>query len=131
MKKIYSKPVFYAEQYFFSDSIASCGYQVDPNRPVNIQFGTNVCGVGDGGHKYGNKGGIYNWDISDGTQDFVTATLFATTTTECTFGWDYNKNIVYSPGKTTQLGTFAQAFYGNSANEDNHAPGYDGAAFFS
>lgn len=131
MRKEYESPVLYAEKYVFSESIAKCAHSVDPNEPVTINYGDNVCGGGNDGHRFGGQNGksgkIYEIDkISNGS-----VTLFNDGTAEsgCQYDWDYVNNKIYlSDGKAY---SFADAFYGNSANEDKHSAGHNAAAFFS
>ena len=133
MKRCYSKPLFFAETYFLNDSISKCAYEVNDNQPISINKGDNLCSNGSDGHCYGGqngkKGEIIN--ISGG----ATVTLFndGANSSACQYDWSGNPNIVYGykDGEYKDLGTFAMAFYGNDSNEDNHSPGYQGAAFFS
>lgn len=122
MKKVYESPVFLAEAYSFSSSIASCDYSTGPNTPVTIRLGDNLCSVGDQGHKYSTNSLAYQqFQLQE-------ATIFndGTDNSACYFDWAGKGKPVAQTGKS-----FAQTFYGNSANEDKHAPGYKGAAFFS
>lgn len=122
MKKVYESPVFLAEAYSFSSSIASCDYSTDPNTPVPIKLGDNLCIVGDKGHKYSEKSLAYQkFHLSE-------ATIFndGTDNSACIFDWAGKGKPVAQTGQS-----FAQTFYGNNASEGNHAPGYNGAAFFS
>lgn len=131
MRREYESPVLYAEKYVFSESIAKCAHSVDPNEPETIAYGDNVCGGGMDGHCFGGQneksGQIHIKDgISSGS-----ITLFNDGTAEngCQYDWDYVNNVVYLNGDSR--GSFAEAFYGNSANENQHAPGYQASAFFS
>lgn len=51
MKKVYESPVFLAEAYSFSSSIANCGHS--SKEPVTVHVGDPLCLQGDGGHRYG------------------------------------------------------------------------------
>jgi len=133
MKKIYESPVFIAEEYCFSESIAKCAHEVDPNEALTINLGDNLCSKSHNGHKYGGQQGDDGNIITNGGANSVT--LFNDLATpdeknDCEYDWDYNNNIVYSPSGA-DMGTFAAAFYGNESNKEQHAPGYKGAAFFS
>lgn len=122
MKKTYEQPRFFAEAYTFSSSIAMCAYETDPNTPVTISLGTNLCTVRDNGHAYSEKSEAYK--VSNGLNP---VTIFNDgDSLGCYFDWA-------GPGtNVTQTGhSFAQTFYSNSATPQNHAPGYEGAAFFS
>lgn len=118
MKKTYVKPVFYAEKYTVSSSIAACEYHTDPNEPLMITYGQKLCAVGDNGHTAGE--GI----LAD--QRIYPTTVFNDGTDKdgCIYDWD---------GMTVaQTGeSFGKSFYGAKANNDNHVPAYNGAVMFS
>ena len=60
MKKFYESPVFVAEAYAVSNSIAKCDIDIDTTAPLTIEKGkTILCPVRDGGHKFSEKGTIY------------------------------------------------------------------------
>lgn len=132
MKKTYVKPVFVAEGYTFTESIASCYKNPDANTsPVKIpKFGTNLCAANDGGHKAGD-GGMYTketdypltifndgagkvWDKIDHVDDKGRPYLVG-----CDYDW---------AGETKEgLADFSQDFYGNnSANSHQHRPAING-----
>lgn len=132
MRKEYESPVLYAEKYVFSESIAKCAHSVDPNEPVTINYRDNVCGGGYDGHCFGGqngeKGNIHTMDkISDG--GYVTLFNDGNVENGCQYDWDYENDVVYL-GEESR-GSFAEAFYGNDANGNQHAPGHKAAAFFS
>ena len=140
MKKVYESPVFYAEEYTFSDSIARCEYQIDQNSSLPISLGQNACGANDhNGHKYGGQHGNSGTIAANNTNHiYDTIVLFNdlhdvgenADHTRCQFDWDYNSNVVYGPDGH-DYGTFAQAFYGNDASQGQHSAGYKGNAFYS
>ena len=127
MKKVYESPVFLAEAYSFSSSIASCGYSA--NEPIYVKVGDRLCSQIHNGHKYGGQNGNQGNLVANG---IMTVTLFndGSGANPCQFDWSNNPNKVTGPDGTS-FGTFADAFYGNESNPDKHAPGYNGAAFFS
>ena len=131
MRREYVSPVLYAEEFVFSESIAKCAHSVDPNEPETIEFGMNVCGGGLDGHCFGGQNGK-SGNIC--TEDKISRaiTLFNDGAKEngCEYDWDYVNNVVYNSAGDSK-GSFAAAFYGNESNQDKHAPGYIGAAFFS
>ena len=53
MKKVYESPVFLAEAYSFSSSIANCGQSV--NNPQFVEVGDKLCDNPHNGHKYGGQ----------------------------------------------------------------------------
>ena len=145
MMKIYESPVFYAEEYTFSDSIAKCEYSVldpDPN-------GNMVAGAVRFGDVDAHDGSVDNWVRLCGGNDNagchrvnyteitvggipVTAnhTIFNDNNPAggaCTFDWGGpNNDEVVQSGRS-----FAQTFLANSSNPGQHAPGYDGLVFYS
>lgn len=135
MKRKYEKPVFYAEGYVFSSSIAACDIDIDITAPLTIERGvTKLCPVDDNGHffggkkinKHGKRGykGSISEEIGD-KRDFVT--LFNDgDATGCEYDWDGRANIVAQTGDS-----FAASFFGNEANPGNHAPAYNGQVFMS
>lgn len=117
MKRTYIKPVFYAEQHAVSNSIAACEFQTDPNTPLTIVEGQNLCAVGDKGHTAGSGS--------------LPASVFPTTVFND--GTDKNGCIYDWDGTTVaQTGeSFGKSFYGAKAGNMNHVPAYNGAAMFS
>lgn len=121
MKRNYVKPVFVAECYSFSSSIAKCGWSV--NDPLTVNKGDNLCKGGNDGHVYkgqnGKKGLLQ--DAPD------TITLFNDgSASACQYDWNGETNIVSQTGAD-----FASSFYGNEADWGSHAPGYKGLVFYS
>lgn len=114
MKREYVKPVYIAESYMFNESIATCDISYD-SEPLTVTKGMNLCSHGRDGHVAGGQSG------NKGTIKDYPTTIFndGPTNNGCIFDWD---------GKGS---SFANAFYGNSANEAKHAPAYDGKVFFS
>lgn len=152
MKKEYVTPTFYAEEYYFNESIASCQVNVDSNNPIKIFKGDNVCFGSDGvtadsGHGFGGQNGKSGNIISKDADKLrsengnVFAVLFndgIVATTGCEYDWEFGNGVnnITSPyefidGKPASRGSFAQAFYGNNANPEQHAPGHESGAFFS
>lgn len=131
MKQTYSKPVFMAEGFSFTESIAACdiqvGESVSPDM-ITVKSGDKVCNVGDNGHKPG-KGTIpsqyYPINIFNDDNDPVSS--------GCDYDWD-GKNIlgpVDAEGKRPSYGDWGPAIYGAVANNDNHKPAYNGKTFHS
>ena len=124
MKKVYESPVFLAEAYSFSSSIASCGQSV--NNPQFVKVGDELCDTPHNGHKYGGQHGTSG---SLAVNDITSGYLFNDgDATACTIDWDYQNDIVKVNG--SPYGSFSQAFYGNNSS-GGHRPGYHGVAFFS
>lgn len=88
---------------------------------------TNLCNHGEDGHVFGGQNGKKG-SITDCLEDHRNeVTLFNDgDATGCEYDWDGRKNIVAQTGDN-----FAVSFYGNNANEDNHAPAYNGQVFMS
>lgn len=130
-KQKYTKPLFIIEQYAYNESIAACGFH-DVNEPLTIEFGDNLCSDGTDGHKWGGQNGKKGL-ITEKNPSLETLTLFndGSLNDSCQYDWGGpSNNIVTGPGGES-YGTFANAFYGNSASENIHAPGYMGETFFS
>lgn len=125
MKREYAKPLFYAEKYMVASSIASCDYHVGDSdtEPLTIKAGEGMCPVGDSGHEAGKKKAnipVENYPLTlfnDGIEG-----------TECQYDWS-GGNVTGPDG--VSYGDFGKAFYGATASNDNHRPGYGGRAFFS
>lgn len=124
MKKDYNRPYFFAEEYSFCDSIASCEIQVGESEspdPILIHEKDSLCPVGDGGHYAGKNnanipGSMYPLTLfNDGEKN------------DCLFDW--SGGDVTSNGES--YGDFGHAFYGATANNYNHRPAYKGKTFFS
>lgn len=124
MKRNYSKPLFFAEEYTFSSSIAKCDIDIDTTGPLTFIKGeTNACKSSDG-HVYGQtpqatiikkcNGGNVITLFNDGEK------------TECQFDWDGRRNIVAQTGDS-----FAMSIYGNESDPKKHTPAYDGQVFLS
>lgn len=133
MKKEYVKPFFVAEEYEFSSSIAKCDLDIDTTGPLTIVCGeTNMCSNGTDGHVYGGAtgNGCQNKGILHDKYGHVNNTTIFNDGADndgCHYDWDGRKNEVFQAGNAD----FANSFYGNSATESNHAPGYEGQAFLS
>ena len=129
MKREYVKPMFYAEEYVVADSIAACDF-TNVNEPLTINFGDNVCSGGNDGHRWGGQNGSKG-NIK-GTQG-SSLTLFndGMDNDACQYDWGGPSNNVVTGPYGEEYGDFANAFYGNSSSEGQHAPGYMGEAFFS
>lgn len=125
MKRSYERPVFYAEAYIFSSSIAKCDIDVDTTAPLTFKVGeTNACANGDG-HVYGGQNSKKGAIRENGGADVIT--LFNDgAATACQYDWDGRTNIVAQTEKN-----FAESMYGNDANVGNHAPAYNGSTFLS
>lgn len=79
MKKAYVKPVFLAEAFEGTASVASCGYDADAaNSAIQIWHGKNLCTVGDGGHYVGKDNGNKHPDVAQ-WWDYATNTNGANT----------------------------------------------------
>lgn len=143
MKK-YVKPVFYAESYMFSDSIAKCDTSLDPSKAMVINVGDNLCTAQDGGDVIGkNKNALVkNFPVTvfnDGTNIWQNKTLYTKDDPDyvaigCDYDWNMPKeDMVYTSDSNPQkLDIFSQTFYGNGASNSNeHRPGYKNAPFFS
>ena len=113
MKKVYESPVFLAEAYSFSSSIANCTCKTDTNTPTEIRLGQNLCSVGDNGHQYSKKSPAYELCNSEVTTIFNDGM----NNNACVFDWAGKGK----PVQQTNL-SFAKTFYGNGATEKNHAP---------
>ncbi len=127
MKKVYEKPVFVAEEYTFSDSIAKCDIDIDTTKPLTfIKKQTNACPVGDG-HVYGGNSGNKGTIVTECKgADKITLFNDGTDATGCEFDWDGRKNIVAQTGDN-----FAVSMYGNDASLGNHSPSYGTQVFLS
>ena len=126
MKKVYESPVFLAEAYSFSSSIANCNHS--SKEPVTVRVGEALCLQGDGGHKYGGQSGDKGTLVKNEIRE---VTLFNDGAgTGCPYDWNKNDNQVTGPDGVN-YGTFAQAFFGNNSNVEQHSLGYGGDAFFS
>lgn len=113
MKKVYESPVFLAEAYSFSSSIANCTRKTDTNKPTEIGLGENLCQVGDNGHAYSTKSKAYKICQTEVTTIFNDGIY----NNACVFDWAGKGKLV----QQTNL-SFAETFYGNGASENNHAP---------
>ncbi len=103
MKKAYVKPVFLAEEFEATGSVAACVYHVT-NNPAQIWEGMYMCARQDGGHaiggQNGQKGEIQNWwDYATNTKGATDANpksgtyndgayLFTSGSTTCDFVWN-------------------------------------------
>ena len=105
MKKAYVKPVFMAEEFVATASVASCGYNVsDPNSALQVWHTMHLCTNTSCSHQIGgNQGNLTydanNWwgyatdtpgarptsDSTDGLND--AAYLFTDAQTVCDFVW--------------------------------------------
>ena len=129
MKREYVKPVFYAEEYVVTNSIAACEF-TDVNEPLTINYGDNVCGHGIDGHVWGGQNGK-SGTIGNVNNGVLTLFNDGADKDACLYDWGGpNNNVVTGPDGES-YGSFAQAFYGNSADVGNHSPGYMGQSFFS
>lgn len=127
MKK-YESPVFFAETYRFSSSIAKCDIDADTTAPLTIVLGqTNMCNGGTDGHVYGGHNMKQGSIVENGIA-VSPATIFndGTSNSGCWYDWDGITNKVAQTGDN-----FAASFYGNQANEGKHSPGYQGQSFLS
>lgn len=137
MRRNYSKPLFFAEEYTFSSSIAKCGINIDTTPPiVAVKRETILCVQkkndgsyqSDNGHPYGgNKGDrglVANMDPDPSITIFNDGD--STNSPNCEYDWDGRTNIVRQTGAN-----FAQSFLGTNSDEKNHTPGYNGMAFLS
>lgn len=105
MKRAYVKPVFLAEAFEGTASVASCGYDADAaNSALQVWEGKGLCAVGDGGHRIGKKDAAVDqwWDYatktegangkpptSDSLKGFNDgAFLFTDSQTVCDFVWN-------------------------------------------
>ena len=135
MRRSYSRPVFYAEAYTVSDSIAACDYKVEETTVLEIEKGDNMCSNSHNGHKYGGQKGNSGNIVGFGGGNNITLFNDGAGTSGCQYDWGGRQNnVVYGydqNGNYISMGTFAAAFYGTEATEKQHAPGYMGAAFFS
>ena len=124
MKKVYESPVFVAEEYNFSDSIAQCDIHPDDyienNNYLEIALKDNICGS-DNGHKAGSGAipeSLYPVRLfNDGSDVDV-----------CAFDWD---GKVVKDTNGISYGSFQAAFAGDSADNPNHTPAFKGQIFFS
>ena len=65
MKKAYVKPVFLAEEFEGTASVASCGYDADAaNSALQVWHGKSLCTVGDSGHHVGKANGNKHPDVA-------------------------------------------------------------------
>lgn len=122
MKREYVKPVFIAETYAFSESIAACDYHQGDTEanPVIIPANVHMCPVNDGGHVTGKKGiPVSKYPVSVFNDGDATG---------CTFDWEKN-GIVKFDGVIYP--SFGQALFGAKANNENHTIIYNGKVFFS
>lgn len=134
MKRSYSRPVFYAEEYTFSSSIAKCDLDIDTTDPLTfVVKETNVClkPNGDGtytsdGHVYGGNNGDKGAVREAGGADVITVFNDGISENACQYDWDGRKNIVAQTGQN-----FQRSFVGTNADFKNHAPGYEGLVFLS
>ena len=134
MKTKYEKPLFIVENYTFSDSIAKCDIDIDTTEPLKIyrkigDEGTNtkLCGVMDEGHVWGGQNGKKGSIIDRLKETRNQITLFNDgDSLGCQYDWDGRNNVVAQTGDS-----FAESFFGNDANPDNHAPAYNGQVFMS
>lgn len=131
MKREYVKPIFYAEEYKFNENFATdCTVHVDPNEPLTFDVGDNVC-AGDGGHRFCDKGLI----LKDQDYKGVTSvTLFNDGSGYdggCLFDWAGIGTKVVGPDGVKTYGAFQQAFFGDEADNPNHAPAFKGKPMFS
>lgn len=135
MRKNYSKPLFFAETYTASDSIAVCDYKVEDTTVLTIIKGDCMCDKKHKGHQYGGQHGSSGAIVSNGGGDVITLFNDGEGTQGCQYDWGGRQNNEVKgynqQGDYISMGTFAAAFYGNEANEEQHAPGYKGEAFFS
>ena len=134
MKKSYESPVFFAEAYSFSDSIAACEYKVSVKGPVTLTEGVSLCSLGNC-HTFSlkNKALVNSAETSTIVAQAGHTIFNDSPATEeagegkCTFDWGgRNNNVVRQTGAN-----FAQSFLGNNAGQDNHSAGYMGEMFFS
>ena len=135
MRKNYSKPLFFAETYTASDSIAVCDYKVEDTTVLEITKGDCMCEKNHNGHKYGGQQGSSGAIVPYGGGEVITLFNDGQGITGCQYDWGGRQNNEVKgynqQGEYISMGTFAAAFYGNEATEGQHAPGYKGAAFFS
>jgi len=126
MKK-YESPMFFAETYRFSSSIAKCDIDIDTTAPLSIILGqTSMCDGGADGHVYGGQNQKKGSIVENGIA-VSPATIFNDgASSACWYDWDGRTNKVAQTGDN-----FAASFYGNQANEAKHAPGYEGQTFLS
>lgn len=118
-KQKYTKPLFIIEQYAYNESIAACDFQTDPNEPLIIKEGQNLCSNNDG-HTAG-KGILKNVFP---TTVFNDGSEIGKDQDGCEYDWD--GNIVVQTGVS-----FGESFYGIGAGNPNHVPAYDGGIMFS
>lgn len=128
MKRKYVKPVFYAEEYVFSSSIATCDIDIDTTAPLTIiRKETRLCPVQDNGHCFGGSNGRKgSITVKLGDQSEAVTLFNDGDSAGCKYDWDGRANIVAQTGDS-----FAESFFGNEANKENHAPGYNGQTFLS
>ena len=132
MKKSYESPVFFAEAYSFSDSIAKCEYQVSTRGPVALVEGERLCGGNGNCHQFSFSSGAAINDSAIGAKAGDTIFNDSPATDKagegkCTFDWGgIYKKVVRQTGMS-----FAQSFFGNEASTGNHSAGYEGEMFFS
>lgn len=140
MKRVYEKPMFYAEAYTFNESIAKCDIDIDTTPPLDLVCGTtNMCtgkinddtdNAKEDGHTFGGHkgpgvcGGAGTIHTELGHKCGTAATIF--NGDGCTYDWDGRTNIVAQTGDN-----FAESFYGTDSDVKNHAPGYNGKTFLS
>ena len=124
----YEKPIFIVESYTFSDSIAKCDIDIDTTGPLTIIKGeTKLCPVDDNGHVWGSQNGKKGSIIEKCHETKTEITLFNDgDSTGCEYDWNGRTNIIAQTGDS-----FANSFFGNGANPDNHAPAYNGQVFMS
>lgn len=111
MKKAYVKPVFLAEEFENTMSVAACEYHAS-SKPAQIWRGTPLCSVGDSGHGVGGDPGtgkkveVNNWwDYATNTKEATDANpntgtyndgayLFTSGSTTCDFVWNSTTDTV-------------------------------------
>lgn len=137
MKRTYTKPLFYVEAYTFNESVATnpdCGMPIDeikePLEVIGGKNGTMLCPApGDSGHRWypDAKGNVPTITTKCGEKDNV-ITLFndGNKTGGCEYDYDARKNVIAQTGDN-----FANSLFGNNANQDQHAPAWNGLIFRS
>lgn len=144
MKRTYTKPMFYAEAYTFSESIATnpdCGIDINNTNPLNVGAagydqsdrhdpkGTMLCPEpGDGGHRW--EPTKNNTSATIVTECHFTGTNFTLFNdgdlTACQFDYGARTDVVAQTGDS-----FANSIFANSAGQANHSPAWNGLTFRS
>lgn len=103
MKKAYVKPVFLAEEFEGTVSVASCQYNVDAQTKIQVYDGLHICDVPcshsiGGNNGQGTKGDVQDWwnyatetktgNNMDGKGGPDNAYLFTSGQIECDFVWN-------------------------------------------